>query len=278
MDLPRPPYRVALVGAGRVGVAVCTLLAERGHEIVAVASRSEESAAAAAGRLGSRVAEPGDADLILAAVPEPALAEVVAGLSSEAPVIHFAGVVGVEPFRRGSARVLALHPVQACPDVDTAIARLPGCAWGVTCDAEARDWAHAFVRDLGGHPVDVAEDDRAAWHAAAVATSNGIAALMATGESILATLGIERPERVLGPIASATVANARASGGGAATLTGPVVRGEADTVGRHLAALRSQPELLAAYIQIARVIVSGARRSGRVDPDALARIEEVLSA
>lgn len=276
MDLPKFPYRVALVGAGRVGVAVCALLAQRGHDIVTVLSRSPGSAEAAAARLGSRVGPPTDANLVLLGVPQPALAEVIAGLSGDIPLIHFAGSVGVERFGSAARRLLALHPVQACPDVDTAIARLPGSAWGVTCDQAARDWAHGFVRELDGHPVDVAEADRAAWHAAAVATSNGIAALLATGEAILSSLGIEHPEHVLGPIASATVTNASEGGGGAATLTGPVVRGEADTVRAHVEALRSDPELLAAYVAVARVIVAAARRGERVDDAALARIEEVL--
>jgi predicted short-subunit dehydrogenase-like oxidoreductase (DUF2520 family) len=277
MDLPKAPYRVALVGAGRVGVAVCALLVERGHRIVSVSSRSESSAAAAAERLQSHVGEPEDADAILVGAPEPALSQAIAGISSPAPVVHFAGVVGIEPFRRDAGPVLALHPVQACPDVDTAIERLPGCAWGVTCDDDVRPWAHSLVRELEGRPVDVAEGDRAAWHAAAVATSNGIAALMATGEAILESLGVAEPEAVLGPISAATVANAREGGGGAATLTGPVVRGEVETVRRHLAALSSRPELLDAYVDVARVILHGARRSGRVDPTALDRIERSLS-
>ena len=276
MNLPGHPYRVALVGAGRVGVAVCTLLARRGHEIVTVSSRSEGSAAAAAARLGARVGEPEDANVVILGVPEPALAEVIGSLSSEGPLIHLAGVVGVEAFGSAARRLLALHPVQACPDVDTAIERLPGCAWGVTCDEEARAWAHGFVREVEGHPFDVADGDRAAWHAAAVATSNGIAALMATGEAILERLGIEGPERVLGPIAAATVANAREGGGGAATLTGPVVRGETDTVRRHLDALASEPALLEAYRAVAQVILTGARRGGRIDDAALVRLEEAL--
>lgn len=241
-----------------------------------VSSRSEVSAAAAADRLGARVGEPEDANVVILGVPEPALAEVIGSLSGEGPLIHLAGVVGVEAFGPAARRLLALHPVQACPDVDTAVERLPGCAWGVTCDDEARAWAHGFVREVGGHPFDVADKDRAAWHAAAVATSNGIAALLATGEAILEGLGIERPERVLGPIASATVANAREGGGGAATLTGPVVRGETDTVRRHLDALASDPALLDAYRAVAQVILTGARRGGRIDDAALLRIEEAL--
>ena len=276
MNLPRPPYRVALVGAGRVGVAVCALLGRRGHEIVAVGSRSPGSASAAADFLGTRVGGPEDANVVLLGVPEPALVEVIDSIGGDAPLIHLAGVVGTDRFGAAARRVLALHPVQACPDVNTAIERLPGCAWGVTCNDEARGWAHAFVRELDGHPVDVAEADRPAWHAAAVATSNGIAALMATGEAILSGLGIDHPERVLGPIAAATVANAREGGGGAATLTGPVVRGEVDTVRRHIEALSSDADLLDAYRAVARVIVMGARRGERVDEDALVRIEEVL--
>lgn len=273
MNLPQPPYRVALVGAGRVGVAVCALLKQHGHEIASVTSRSAESAEVAARRLDAAIGEPDEADVVLLGVPTSALTEVVGAVTTDAPVVHFGGVLGVAGF---PTNVVALHPVQACPDIDTAIERLPGCAWGVTCADDMRGWAHDFVAILEGDPVDVAETDRALWHAAAVATSNGIAALLATGEAMLGSIGIDAPERVLGPIATATVANARYGGGGAATLTGPVVRAEADTVGRHVAALRSHPELLEAYLNIARVISTSARRSGRIDSEAFARIEEML--
>lgn len=285
-SLPTGPLSVGIFGAGTVATAVAVLLEQRGHAIHRVASPQRQSAEAAARRFSASVvsaAELEGSDLILIGAPDGALADAVGALGSAARgavVVHFAGSAGVEPLAaaRGAVAACALHPVQACPDVATAIRRLPGSAWGVTCSQHARAWAHALVKDeLAGEPVDVAEEDRILWHAAAVTTSNGIAALMATGETILAAIGVASPEKVLGPIASGTVANAREVGGGAVALTGPVVRGEVEVIERHVAAVRSRAgELLPAYLAAVRTIVAGAQAAGRVDPRMAARIRDIL--
>lgn len=284
--LPSPPFDIVLVGAGRVGTALSLLLQKRGHRIVGVASRSEDSARTAAERLGSPVVGSDElprCDVVLLGVPEPALEQVVSELGSAASgrvLVHVAGSTGTAPLRGASGPVAlcALHPMQACPDVDTAVARLPGSAWGVTCSEGALQWARRLItEDLDGDPVAVAEEDRPLWHAAAVTTSNGISALMATGEALLASIGIEGPDRVLGPIAAGTVANAREMGGGAAALTGPVVRGEADVIRRHLDAVADgAPALVEAYVHTLRSIVSAAAASHRITEQEAAALMSLL--
>lgn len=271
--LPEPPFRVALVGAGSVGTAVASLLRLAGHEIVSVSSRSSVSGDAAAARLEApalaldRIA---DVDVVLLGVPEAALAEVAGSVPDVGSVlIHFAGASGTGPLREaaGDRAVCALHPVQTCPDVDTAIRRLPGSAWGLTCSHADGHWARRLIEtDLRGIAFDVAEEDRLIWHAAAVTTSNGISALMAAGESLLASIGIERPEQVLGPIATGTVLNAVEGGGGAETLTGPVVRKETDLIARHVSEIaRRAPDLLSGYLQSLHMIVTCAVAARRID-------------
>lgn len=277
--LPVSPFRVALVGAGRVGTAVASLLRDAGHQIVSVSSRSLASAEAAATRLGTRVmqvTEITDADVVLLGVPDSALAEVGRRLPQGASVlVHFAGAAGIKPLEAasGGRALCALHPVQACPDIDTAIRRLPGSAWGVTCTHGTEGWVRRLIEeDLKGIPFGVAEDNRVVWHAAAVTTSNGLAALLAVGEALLASIGIDRPEHVLGPIAAGTVLNALESGGGGLALTGPVVRKEIDLIGRHVADIaRLAPDLLPAYLQALHMIVSSALAAGRID-----RADEIL--
>jgi predicted short-subunit dehydrogenase-like oxidoreductase (DUF2520 family) len=281
--------RFALVGAGRVGTAVAALLQGTGHEIVGISSRTSRSAKEAAARLGASafdsVSSIPDADLYLIGAPDDAIASVARELAVSVPagalVCHFAGSLGTGALTAISAargRPCALHPVQACPDVDTAIARIPGSAWGVTCAGVVEDEIFRLIReDLEGDPVRVREKDRALWHAAAVVTSNGTAALLSVGESILAAIGVDAPERVLGPLASGVVASARAAGGGGVTLTGPVVRGEISTIERHLAALEERAEdLVAPYASATRAILAAARQSGRVDTRAAKALGALL--
>jgi predicted short-subunit dehydrogenase-like oxidoreductase (DUF2520 family) len=267
---------LVLIGAGRVGTAVATLLESAGHRLVGVASRSPDSARRASDLLGAPVFDLGllpAADAALLGVPvgalEPVGAEVAAQRRAEI-VCHFAGPVGIAPLQAVTATGMfaaALHPMQTCPDIDTAVRLLPGSAWGVTTSPEIAGWARELVTaDLHGFPVEVAEGDRALWHAAAVTTSNGAAAQMALGEAILARIGVDRPAEVLGPLAAGTVTAAAASDGAGRALTGPVVRGEAATVASHVRAFQERaPELLEAYRLVARTIMLAAKAAGRVD-------------
>jgi predicted short-subunit dehydrogenase-like oxidoreductase (DUF2520 family) len=266
---------VVLIGAGRVGTAVAVLLQRGGYRVAGVASRSPESAKRAGDLLEAPVSNLSGlpaADLALVGVPEGALEEVgeqVAAVRAGRIVCHFAGAVGINPLRAvtgAGMQAAALHPVQSCPDVDTAIARLPGSAWGITASPDVATWAAELVeKDLGGLPFDVAEQDRPVWHAAAVTTANGTAALLALGEAMLARIGIDRPEAVLGPLLAGTLANARTEGAVAA-LTGPVVRGEAATVRSHLDALAAvAPDLLEPYRAASRIVLMAAAKAGRIE-------------
>jgi predicted short-subunit dehydrogenase-like oxidoreductase (DUF2520 family) len=286
---PQPPFEIALVGAGRVGTAVAHLLAARRNRIGGIWSRSTASAERAAHVLGARVVGLDTAveraTLVLLGVTDAAIrpiAERISNhLSAGTVVCHFAGALGTGPLdavERSGGIACALHPVQSCPDVDTAVRRLPGSAWGITCAPEVRRWAEALVAgELHGTPVPVAEQDRPVWHAAAVVTANGLAALLAIGESLLAAIGASGAE-VLGPLSSGVLANARGAGA-AQALTGPLVRQEPETLRRHLAALRATaPELVDAYVAASRVVLAGALLTGRIDVEARAAMESTLDA
>lgn len=281
--------RVFLAGAGRVGTAVAALLQRSGCEVVGVASRTDSSARRAAELLSAPIfsldgALPA-ADLWLIGATDdaiPTLAGQLAPRVQSGVAMHLAGSLGVRALRalEGAASgTAALHPVQACPDIDTAIARLPGSAWGVTTSEGYAEWARILVEErLGGRAHPVPEDGRVLWHAASVITSNGIAGLLAFGEAVLATVSDSTPVDVLGPLAAGTVQNARDGGGGGATLTGPIVRGETSTVERHLRALgEKSPDLAAGYAQVSRTILESARRAGRLDKATADQIAEVLA-
>jgi predicted short-subunit dehydrogenase-like oxidoreductase (DUF2520 family) len=282
-------HDIVLVGAGRVGTAVSYLLHKAGHTIAGVGFAQRASTHRAAELLHAPVFGRDDvppADVVLLGVPADAIAAVARDLAARirpgVKVVHFAGAWGIEllhPVHERGAGVCALHPVQACPDVDAAIRRLPGSAWGVTCSEGLEDWAAGLIEiDLDGSPTFVEERDRAVWHAATVTTANGIAALLAGAEDMLRAIGIEDPIDVLGPLAAGAVANARDGGGGVATLTGPAVRGERDAIERHLLALsKTAPDSTGAYVAATRAILTEASRAGRIDPAVSAAMASLLS-
>ncbi len=101
--------------------------------------------------------------------------------------------------------------------------------------------------------------------------------MLAEGEAMLRILGIARPEAILGPLAAGTVTNAREVGGGAAALTGPIVRGESRTLQMHLDALASDaPELMHPYALTARLIVDAAARVGRLTEAGSRELSSIL--
>jgi predicted short-subunit dehydrogenase-like oxidoreductase (DUF2520 family) len=266
---------LVLIGAGRVGTAVAVLLQRSGHRFVGVASRSPEGAQRAADLLGAPIFDTElmpSADAALVGVPVDQLERVgvkLASLHRTEIVCHFAGSVGLAPLRAAAEvgmSVAALHPVQTCPDVDTAVQLLPGSAWGVTTSPAIGSWARTLIiQDLHGLPVEVAEHDRALWHAAAVSTAGGLAALMSLGERMLSEIGVADPSRVLGPLAAGVITIASAAGEAGSVMTGPVVRGEVGIIRAQVEALSRSPELLEGYCLTMRTILLAALRADRID-------------
>jgi predicted short-subunit dehydrogenase-like oxidoreductase (DUF2520 family) len=275
------------VGAGKAGTAVAAALRSAGHEVAAVASRTRESAAGAAARLGAAVARttalPG-CDVVLLGVPESAVRDVAEELAPRlrpgTVVWHLAGSLGTAPLAAvgdaGGWRC-ALHPVQPFPDAAGGTARLPGSAWGVTCDEAVAEWARAVVEeDLGGRAFGVSEADRPVWHAASVTTANGAVALLSLGERLLGAIGVRAAGDVLGPLAAAALAHA-SERGATASLTGPAVRGEWQTVTGHVEALRSAaPELVEPYLEATRLIFRAAEAAGKVSDEARRKASTLL--
>lgn len=281
MTAAAPPRRfsLCLVGAGRAGTAVASALRAAGQSVAGVSSRTPASAAAAADRLGAPVVtleELPRCDVVLLGVPESALgpvaADVAAVIAPGTVVWHLAGAAGIAPLEAvvaAGGRRCALHPVQAFPDVDAGLARLPGSAWGLTCDEGLEEWARAVAaEDLGGRVFALREEDRPVWHAAAVTAASGAIAIMSLGERLLASIGVEEAGAVLGPLAGAAIANASARGA-TASLTGPAVRGEWATVRSHLRALEAAaPELAEPYREATRLILRVAEGAGTITPEA----------
>lgn len=280
MSLPRS--RVLVIGPGRVGTVVAAALA-RGHRIVGAAGGSQASRDRFAARLaGTRTAQDPvalapEADLILVTTPDDAVERVVTALVTADVVgeghrvVHLSGAQGLAPLRRAAlagAHVAACHPAQTVPSADASPDVLVGAAWAVTAAAGDRPWAHDLVVQLGGDPHDLDEDVRTLYHAALVVGANAAGAVTAVARQLLLAARVDDPGGFLRPLMEASVANVLRDG--ASALTGPVVRGDAGTVARHLAALDADlPSAADAYRHLTAVIL-GQVRAALSDHDAAA--------
>lgn len=267
--------RVAVVGPGRVGTALATALTTAGHTVTAVAGRGQAALerfhAAVPGATTVAVPKVGEhADLVLLTVGDDALDLVVrqvAGALEPAPDVcwvHTSGRVGtavLRPLALTGGRVAACHPAQTFPSVAEGSVSLPGVAWAVTAGPRDRGWAHRLVSDVGGQPVDVAEDDRVRYHLALALASNAAGAVVALARDLLLSTAVTEPERFLTGLARQSVTNAARSG--AAAITGPARRGDAGTVAAHVDDLATVlPEALPVYRALTGLILSYARRAG----------------
>jgi predicted short-subunit dehydrogenase-like oxidoreductase (DUF2520 family) len=281
--------RVGVVGAGRVGAVLGAALRRADHAVVAVSAVSEASRARAAALLPGVPVVPVDdvvraADLVLLTVPDDALADLVTGLVATGALqrgtllAHVSGRHGLaplEPALAAGALPLALHP--ALPFAGTAVdlERLVGTAFGVTAPEPLLPVAEALVLEMGGEPVRLTEEQRPLWHAALAHGANHLTTLVASAADLLRAAGVAEPGAVLGPLLGSALDGALRSGD--AALTGPVARGDAGTVAAHLEALAaSAPEVLPAYVAMARLTADRALASGRLDPERAGALLAVL--
>ena len=213
--------RARIIGRGRAGTSLALALASAGWTIDGPRSRSDALADAAAAT-----------DLLVLAVPDAAIALVAAEVEPvpTTVVAHLAGALGLEvlaPHRR----VGSLHPLVALPGGDLGAERLRDGAWfAISGDPLIAE----VVAALGGKTVPVADDARLRYHAAAVMASNHLVALLAEVERVAESVGV--PLDAYLDLVRGTVENVAALGPRHA-LTGPVARGDLETVQRHLDAL-----------------------------------------
>jgi pantoate--beta-alanine ligase len=170
-------------------------------------------------------------DLLLIATPDDAIANVAAAIDpvSTTVVAHLAGSLGLDVLAPHSRRA-AIHPLVAMPDPAMGATNLRGAWFAIAGDDIARD----VVASLNGHAFEVADGDRATYHAAACIASNHLVALLGQVERVAKTAGV--PLDAYMDLVRATVENV-ANLGPAAALTGPASRGDEATLNRHRAAL-----------------------------------------
>jgi predicted short-subunit dehydrogenase-like oxidoreductase (DUF2520 family) len=141
-----------------------------------------------------------------------------------------------------------------------------------------RPAAEALVIEMGGEPVFISEEHRDLYHAALAGAANHLVTLVAQAADLLRAAGVTDPARLLGPLLAASLDNALLLGD--AGLTGPVARGDAETVAAHVAALSAaasaSPPAVAAYIAMARLTADRALATGMLKPADAERLLDVL--
>jgi predicted short-subunit dehydrogenase-like oxidoreductase (DUF2520 family) len=287
----RRTMTVGVIGAGRVGAVLAAALAERGYRILATSAVSAASLERARRLIPQAHVLPADqvpagVDLLLLAVPDDALAGLVRGLVEAnvirpgQVVVHTSGAHGLSvlaPATQIGAQPLALHPAMTFTGHRSDLDRLAdGISFGVTAPAALRALATRLVADLGGSVEWIAEDARPLYHAALAHGANHLVTLVNEAMDRLRDAGVVHPERVLAPLLRAALENTLRHGD--AALTGPVSRGDAGTIARHLDVLRAgAPDSVPAYLALARRTADRAIAAGRLRPMDAESLLDVLA-
>ncbi|PHP20103.1 cytoplasmic protein [Sphingobium sp. IP1] len=256
-----PAYRqIGLIGTGRVARALGLALAPHSAAPILVQGRNPDHAAATVEAIGHARAVAlssslsSNCDLILLAVADDALPAVIADLATtplSATICHVSGRSGaalLDPLRARGATTAAVHPAMTFTgDPAAEVARMQGARFAITgADAPAIAAARRLVALLGGVAVEVAEAHRALYHAALCHAANHLVTLIAGAADALVAAGVTEPGALLAPLVRAALDNSLDRGIHA--LSGPLLRGDRQTIGNHLTALRAHaPELLPAY-------------------------------
>jgi predicted short-subunit dehydrogenase-like oxidoreductase (DUF2520 family) len=250
---PTPDAPVVLIGRGSVGESLTAAA-----EAAGLPARLAQSADAAEAARGATAA--------ILCVPDDAVFSVCEAVAQADPLPRLVGhpsgagtLASLEPAFAAGAATFSLHPLQTFPDGATPVEGTPAAIAG--SDEEAAAFARGLAARLGMRPFDVPEEQRAAYHAAACMASNFLVALQEASAELLSRAGIEDARELLAPLVLRTAANWAERGPEA--LTGPIARGDRDTVERHRAALADlAPDMLAAYDALAAHTESVAKQKG----------------
>jgi predicted short-subunit dehydrogenase-like oxidoreductase (DUF2520 family) len=209
---------VNVIGRGRVGSALASRLEERGVELRA------------------------DAELVLLCVPDTAIADTARDLVPGPWVAHVSGATPLQALDPNTRR-FGMHPLQTFTHSRGA-EQLDGAWAAVTAESdEAREHGHELAHTLGLLPFDLAEDARPVYHAAAAIASNYLVTLHRAATRLFEAAGA--PPEALVPLMTRTIENGF-------ELTGPIARGDWNTVDAHVRAIHDEvPELEPMYLALA---------------------------
>ena len=283
---------VAIIGTGRVGTALALGLDQAGYNVKYAASVPSDDAKALAGRIGASCIEfpyreVKDADIIFLTVPDGTIASVASELAKTSSVnwdgklvIHTSGALTselLEPLKMLGAETISIHPLQTFPP-GSKPERLRGIYFAIEGDqSEAAD---EMVRDLGGIPFHIKRANKILYHAAASIASNYLFALVGTAVRTLELSSIVTDSedgeielsKVLFPLIKGTL-DSLEEYGIQDGLTGPIARGDVETVEKHIAELEMHPDILSVY----RILGLELLNIARIDKKAKDRLTQILS-
>jgi predicted short-subunit dehydrogenase-like oxidoreductase (DUF2520 family) len=272
---------VAIIGAGKVGSVLACALHRCGHEIISVASRSLDSAIKLANMVGARpiddIARSVDgSDVVFLTVPDGAIKDTCKVISSggklkpKSFVFHTSGVLDSEVLKSAKekgAYVASIHPLQSFASIEESLENLSETFFAIEGDTEGVECGKELVTQMGGYLLNIPPEIKPLYHAGACVASNFVVSIIRMAVELFELAGIDADSafKALTPLVKGTFKNIGSLGVPHA-LTGPISRGDIETLGRHLEVLkRYDRELLLVYCELGKYTTKVAVEKGTID-------------
>ncbi len=285
--------RIGFIGAGKVGTAFGAYLSSKGLCISGFYSRTPESARNAAklsnSSFFSDVRKLSDnTDILFITTSDDSIETVCDQLTKDCIlrqgqiIVHMSGALPssvLKSSRQAGCYVCSMHPLQAFADINKAVEDLPDTYFSIEGDEEKIHILEDILKAAGNRYFVIKPQDKTIYHAAACVFSNYLTTLMNEGLGMLSSIGIDSAEgfEAVLPLIKGTISNIAALGPDKA-LTGPIARGDASTVQKHLTAINTAiPDMLELYSYLAEKTFELAKSFKLTDSEKIKNLEHILN-
>jgi predicted short-subunit dehydrogenase-like oxidoreductase (DUF2520 family) len=259
-------YKIVIIGAGKVGVALGVLLKSAGYEIVAVCSKHKNSLKKASSYLDgflttNAVEAVRTGNIIFLSVRDNQIEDLCSSIAAEDGfkkgdyVFHLSGALSIDVLKEAKnrgAKIGCIHPIQSFADVEGAIKNLPESYFGITGNKSVLSLAKRIVKSLKGKFLIIEDKDKPIYHIAACVISNYLVSLINYAENLYKIIGINESDAfgAFYPLIKGTLDNIERKGTIDA-LTGPIARGDTETTLKQIEQLKIiSPEGLSLYKEL----------------------------
>jgi len=283
---------IAIIGAGKLGTNLGYALSQKGHRITALSDKSLRSAQESKQAIGQgiytddNVSAARQSHWVILTVPDDTIEAVAEELANsdiqwqDKFVLHCSGLLTTESLKsleEKGALVASLHPIQSFSQKKPNLTAFADIFFGLEGKGEALDRAIEITRQLGSKYFILEGQNKPLYHTACSMASNFLVTLLATATELLKQAGLSKTTAslVLLPLVQGTLQNVKKFDAGQA-LTGPVARGDIESIKKHLKALEKLPELHHLYIKIAYQSLQMAKRETTMPEEKFKALEALL--
>lgn len=284
--------KIGFIGAGKVGTSFGIYLKLHKQIIHGYYSRSYESAQKAAELTDSKAEKEieklvDNSDIIIISTNDNEIPKVCNVLVDEdflkegKILIHMSGAASSKILKRVKEKkcyIYSLHPLQAFADVNKAVKDLKDTVFSLEGDEEKMSIIEDILNSTGNNYFKIASEQKEIYHATACVVSNYLVTLIDYGLSLFQAIGINKDEgyKALYPLIEGSIKNIYQLGT-AKALTGPIARGDNETITKHITALNKiLPDSLKLYNLLGLKTLDLASEEKLKDKEKIIKLENIL--